>query len=127
MSAAARPELIGAIDRGLALLEEERRILLTGAYHLLAGLVERKDRLLGLLEEAIRAAPRTVEVVAALDRLIAQCRRNEGILAAARQGIAQARRRLGAMRSAERGAVAYAEDGTTIACAADGIAEEKSA
>jgi len=120
-------ELLGAIDRGLSLLEEEWRIFMTGAYHLLGAVIERKRRLLSVLEEAIHGAPRTSEIVAALDRLIAQSRRNEGLIAAARQGIRQARRRIDAIRTASRGAVAYAEDGSRIACAADGIDTEKSA
>jgi len=125
--AASDGGLLGAVERGLALLEEERGIFLNGAYHLLAGLVERKQRLLIFLEQAIRGAPRSAEIVGALDRLIAQSRRNEGMIRAARQGIAQARRRLGANRMAERGAVAYAQDGSPITCAADGIDTEVSA
>lgn len=127
MMTQAADDVMDQIRTGLALLEEERSAFLTGAYGEIAGICARKGALLDKLEPTIRMAPRNGEILALLNRLIQESRRNEQIIEAARQGLAQARRRVGAIRKAEGGAVAYAEDGTTIACAGDSITEEKSA
>ncbi len=119
--------LIDIVQEGLDVLSEERRVFLTGAYAQLQDLTERKVTILGKLEGIIPQVGRSASVLQAMNTLIAESRRNEEIIQAARQGLAQARRRITAIRKTRSGAVAYAEDGTTIMSRADELGPAKSA
>lgn len=119
--------LIDTVQEGLEILSEERRVFLTGAYAQLKELTERKLAILGKLESIIPTVRRNTHVLQAMNALIAESRRNEEIIHAARQGLAQARRRITAIRKTRSGAVAYAEDGTTIMSRADEAGAARSA
>jgi flagellar biosynthesis/type III secretory pathway chaperone len=119
--------LIDVIQEGMDVLSEERKVFLTGAYARLQELAERKLAILGKLENIIPQVGRSATVLQAMNALITESRRNEEIIQAARQGLAQARRRITAIRKTRSGAVAYAEDGTTIMSRADELGPAKSA
>lgn len=119
--------IIDTIRDAIGLLDEERRVFLTGTYEKIADITERKLKVLQTLEAGIRKARRSARLIAALDDLVKFSRRNELIIQAAREGLAHAKRRIAAVEKAERGAVAYAEDGSSISVAADSINDEASA
>lgn len=111
--------LTEAVDIGMEILSEERDALLTGRYGQLSDITQKKTDLLGRLEDAVRSAPRTRAVQRLVSRLIEASRYNEALLKAAREGLAIAKRRIAGIRKAGRGAVAYAEDGSTISSSGD--------
>ncbi|MEO1490894.1 MAG: hypothetical protein AAFV19_01925 [Pseudomonadota bacterium] len=119
--------LIDAVQEALDILSDERKIFLTGAYVQLQEMTERKLAILGKLETLIPKVQRNASVLQAMNTLIAESRRNEDIIQAARQGVAQARRRITAIRKTRSGAVAYAEDGSTIMSRADELGQAKTA
>ncbi len=119
--------LIDTIQEGLEVLNEEREVFLSGTYARLAQLTERKLSVLGKLESIIPTVERSANILQAMNILITESRRNEEIIQAARQGLAQARRRITSIRKTRSGAVAYAEDGSTIMSCADELGPAKSA
>lgn len=118
--------LMQSIAKALDVLSDERDAFLTGAYGRLAGITETKLSLLERLEDEIKAAPRTREVIQKIKNLIDVSRRNEQIIQAARQGLAYARRRIARIEDAQSGTVAYAEDGDKIVSRADVLGSDKS-
>ena len=120
-------ELLDHIQTAMDVLRDERSALMRGAYDLIETITARKAKVLSLLEDVIRAVPRTSEAISALNRLIADSRRNEMILAAAREGLAHARRRIAGITRANKGIVAYQQDGSMIACRPDRADTDKSA
>lgn len=119
--------LMDTVQDGVDALAEERDAFLTGKYADLAAIAERKLAVLAKLEGLIPQVERSARVLEAMNRLITDSRRNEEIIQAARQGLAHARRRLAAVQKMRSGAVAYAEDGSTIMSRADGFKSAKSA
>lgn len=120
-------DLLLLIEEAVALLEEESRCLLTGAYAALPRLAGQKTALLARLEQVLPAARGDRDCAAALARLVELSRRTERLLEAAREGLAQARRRLTALAEHRDGLIAYAEDGTRIACRPAGPDHEQTA
>ena len=120
-------DLLDHIQTAMDVLRDERTALLRGAYELIEAITARKAKVLSLLEDVIRAVPRTSEAISAMNRLIADSRRNEMILAAAREGLAHARRRIAGITRAHKGIVAYQQDGSMIACRPDRADTDKSA
>lgn len=119
--------LLENIQTATDVLRDERSALLRGAYDLIAGISDRKTKVLSVLQDVIRSVPHTREAISALNQLIADSRRNEMILAAAREGLAHARRRIAGITRANRGVVAYQQDGSLIACRPDRADTDKSA
>lgn len=119
--------LRSCIDEALDLLNEERRIFLSGTYEHIARITQAKLAVLEKLEDAIRSTPRSPDLLVMLRNLIEMSRRNEQIIEAARQGFLFARRKISRIREATNGAVAYAEDGSRIKSAADIIGKERHA
>lgn len=111
--------LQNVVEEGLGVLNAEREALLQGRYDRLPEITTEKSKLLGRLETAMRAAPRSGPMQRLVVGLIDASRYNEALLKAAREGLAIAKRRIAAIRKAGRGAVAYAEDGSTITSAGD--------
>jgi hypothetical protein len=85
------------------LLEEERRLILSGAWANLQTLAPRKERCLLSLE------PRDTD---RLGSLAAGLARNQALLRAALDGLHDAMRRRAALVSARRGLVTYSASGT---------------
>lgn len=88
-----------------ALLEEERRDLLTGNLSALAGLAARKERMLDALHGNDAGDP------AAWKKLHRAARRNEQLLASAIAGVRAAETRIGTARSAASQLDTYGNDG----------------
>lgn len=111
--------LLNLLDDAAKLLERERRLLLAGSLHPLAGLAAEKQRLLAALEEILPGEDPAPEVRRAFGILVAAARRNETLLAHAREGVAAACRRIAALRATRQGAVAYDRDGAPIRSSSD--------
>jgi len=126
-TAVARDSFATAIDAGMDILRQEREALLHGRYECLPDLTARKIALVDRIEAAIRAVHPTRAVQNMIRALVEASRHNEHLLQAAREGLAIAKRRIGAIRKAGRGAIAYAEDGSTITAAGDRWTAERHA
>ncbi|MEM0988340.1 MAG: hypothetical protein AAGK00_05625 [Pseudomonadota bacterium] len=118
---------LSVVETALVILEEERRLFLTGAYSTIPDVVSRKQVVLEALDAWIPLISPDDQIVDAMRRLIASSRRNEQLIQAARAGLSHAKRKIATIRAAERGDVAYAEDGSRIASRADLIGNGKSA
>ncbi|MEM6621253.1 MAG: hypothetical protein AAF674_03425 [Pseudomonadota bacterium] len=118
---------LSVVETALDILEEERRLFLTGAYSTIPDVVSRKQVVLEGLDAWIPLVSPDDQIVDAMRRLIASSRRNEQLIQAARAGLSHAKRKIATIRAAERGDVAYAEDGSRIASRADLIGNGKSA
>lgn len=113
------------ISDALDLLDQERRVFLSGAYDQIARITEVKLEILERLEASIRVVPKTPDLLELLRHVIDMSRRNEQIIGAARQGFLFARRKIGRIKAATSGAVAYAEDGSLINSTADMLGAER--
>lgn len=118
--------LVNAVAVTIELLDDERDAFLSGAYHLLPELSDRKLTMLKEIENCIQETTRSAKTVVLITQVIERGRRNEEIIRAAQQGLAFARRRIGQLNDTVSGAVAYAEDGSRIASRADMLGDTTS-
>ena len=107
------------LDRGVELLEHEKRLLVGGDLGGLDDLAADKARLLEEIEFAVPGDDPPEEIQRGFARVLAAARRNETLLQAAREGVAAARRRIGALYATRRGAVAYDREGAPIQSRSD--------
>lgn len=119
--------LLGAIDDGLAVLDEEREIFLSGSYERLHENAAKKASVVEAIERSAFNVGRSPLAIVAVRRLITASRRNEEIIRSARQGLAQAMRTIRSLAETRRGVVAYSHDGSPIAYRAMGETTGKSA
>ncbi|MEM1344187.1 MAG: hypothetical protein AAGI34_06350 [Pseudomonadota bacterium] len=123
----AQDDLLSLIEEGHALLGRERADLLAARLDRAATATAEKERFLEALEPAVRRCPSTETAQAALAGLITESRRNERLLQAALTGVRRARRRIAQILATRRGEVAYAADGSRIACPPDTAARNRRA
>lgn len=115
------------LEEGHALLERERKVILSGRFDEISAIADEKQAYLEALDGMLVNSAPTSELRGALAALADAGRRNERLIAGALMGFRGARRKIEAIMATRRGAVAYAADGSPISSWADALRESRRA